>query len=377
MSWLVVFYLILGLYIFYILWLTFGLPKLKLTDFKLSNQPETKFSVVISMRNEAENLPALFQSVSDLSYPKNLFEIILIDDDSQDESWKLARAFQAHYSDIKIYLLSISEEKYTPKKNAIYTAIRKSTYPYILTTDADVILPENWLKSFDAKLQSTGADLLAGGVIVAKNSSFLSHYQHFDMLSLQLFGLASFARNQPVICNGANLCYKKQAYLDAEVNYGKEDIASGDDVFTLQKFKQLGYEIDFLSDAQSVVWTRALESFEGLWHQRRRWASKTASVESWYMKSVGVLVTLMQLVLVLSLFLGVWNSAFFGFLINAFLLKFIIDGSSLTRMAKIQNLGFCWTDFFKVSLVYPFFTLFFSLTSFYGKFEWKGRRFKK
>ncbi|GAA0755608.1 glycosyltransferase [Psychroflexus lacisalsi] len=377
MSWLVVFYFILGLYVLYILSLTLGLSKLKSTDLKLQNQLKTKFSVVIPMRNEAENLPALFQSISELSYPKNLFEIILVDDDSQDASWKFAREFQARYRDIKICLLSISEEKYTPKKNAICTAIRKSSFSYILTTDADVILPENWLKSLDAKLQSTGADIIAGGVVVTKKSSFLSHYQHFDMLSLQLFGLGSFAQKYPVVCNGANLCFRKSAYLEADVNRGKENIASGDDVFTLQKFKQLGFKIDFLTDSQSVVWTQALESFEGLWQQRRRWASKTASVESWYLKSVGILVTLMQLTLILSLILWFWESAFFGFLINAFLLKFFVDGWSLTRMVKIQNLGFCWTDFLKVSLVYPFFTLFFSLTSFFGKFEWKGRRFQK
>jgi len=104
MSWLVVFYFILGLYVLYILSLTLGLSKLKSTDLKLQNQLKTKFSVVIPMRNEAENLPALFQSISELSYPKNLFEIILVDDDSQDASWKFAREFQARYRDIKICL---------------------------------------------------------------------------------------------------------------------------------------------------------------------------------------------------------------------------------------------------------------------------------
>ncbi|MBZ9628882.1 glycosyltransferase [Psychroflexus sp. CAK1W] len=386
MTWLFGFYLILAIYLAYILWMTLGLTrflKQKPLQFKT---PKTKFSIVIPMRDEAENLPALFRSISELSYPNSLFEIIVVDDASRDDSWKLVRAFQAHYREIKIYLVSGlpdrvtqagSEGKFTPKKNAIHKAISLSSYPYILTTDADVLLPAYWLESYDSRLQQTDTDLVAGGVVVAKSTSFLSRYQHFDMLSLQAFGLGSFARRQPVICNGANLCYKKQAYVDAEVNRGTAHIASGDDVFTLQSFREKGFVIDYMSNPESVVWTKALESFGELWQQRRRWARKTTSVDSWYMKGVGTLITLMQLALVLSLILGFWHQAYFGFLVNAFVLKFILDGWSLSRMAKLQNLGFCWMDFLKVSLVYPFFTLFFSLTSLYGKFDWKGRRFSK
>lgn len=377
MSWLVVFYLILSLYIVYMIWLVRGLSKLSLAFEELPDRPKTKFSVVIPMRDEAENLPVLFRSILELSYPKDLFEIILVDDASQDASWRLTRAFQARYREIKIYLISGSEGNFTPKKNAIHKAISIASYPYILTTDADVMLPRHWLETYDTRLQQTNADLVAGGVVVTKSASFLSHYQHFDMLSLQAFGLGSFARNRPVICNGANLCYKKQAYLEADVNQGKENIASGDDVFTLQSFKSKGYSIKFVSTPESVVWTKPLESFYELWQQRRRWASKTSSVDSWYLKSVGLLVTLMQLVLVLNLILGFWDPRCFGFFINAFVLKFIVDGLSLSRMAKLQNLGFCWTDFLKVSLVYPFFTLFFASTSLFGKFDWKGRRYSK
>lgn len=377
MTWLLGFYLILVLYVLFILWITAGLSKFLKPESLVSETPRNQFSIVIPMRNEANNLPDLFRSILDLSYPKNLFEIILVDDDSEDESWKLARAFQAHYHELNIYLLSNSEGHYTPKKNAIHKAISIASAPYIITTDADVVLPNQWLNSYDEILQQTDADLVAGGVVVAKGNSFLSAYQHFDMLSLQAFSFGSFANHHPVICNGANLCYKTQAYLDAKVNRGNESIASGDDVFTLQSFKENGFSIEYLSAQGSVLWTKPLDSFYNLWQQRRRWARKTTSVQSWYLKSAGILITLMQLTLVLSLLFGFWDQAFFGFLVNAFVAKFVVDSWSLTRMAKVQNLSFCWTDFLKVSLVYPVFTLFFSVTSWFGKFSWKGRKFSK
>jgi cellulose synthase/poly-beta-1,6-N-acetylglucosamine synthase-like glycosyltransferase len=386
MTVLFAFYVVLCLYLLYVVWMTWGLNRYlsqKPIEYKT---PKTTFSIVIPMRDEARHLPALLQSLSELSYPRVLFDIILVDDDSLDASWKLVRAFQTKHSQLNIYLIknppaynkqAVSKEELTPKKRAIHQAIQLSDKDCILTTDADVVLPTYWLREFDAKLQQTQADLVVGGVVVVKNISLLSHYQHFDMLSLQTFGLGSFAKRRPVICNGANLCYKRQAYVQAEVNRGNEHLASGDDVFTLQNFKHKGFAIEYLSTSESIVWTRAVESFYDVWQQRRRWARKTTSVQSWYMKSVGILVTLMQLVLVLSLILGCWNQQYWGFLINAFVFKFIVDGWSLSKMAKIQNLGFCWTDFLKVSLVYPFFTLFFALTSLFGTFEWKGRRFSK
>ncbi|NEV93964.1 glycosyltransferase [Psychroflexus sp. YR1-1] len=386
MTWVIGFYVLLLMYLVYILWMTLGFIRFLKPEPPEKRPPNAKFSITIPMRDEAKNLPNLFNSISELSYPTSLFEIIFVDDDSRDDSWKLVRAFQTGYRDIKIHLVSSqsdrnneegSDGKLSPKKKAIHKAISLSSYPYILTTDADVSLPKHWLESYNTSLHNSVADLVAGGVVIEKNTSFLSRYQHYDMLSLQAFGLGSFKRRQPVICNGANLCYKKQAYLDAEVNLGTAHIASGDDVFTLQGFRKKGFAIDYLSDPESVVWTKPLESFRELWQQRRRWARKVSSIDSGYMKAVGILITLMQLTLVLSLILGFWDPEFFLFLFSGFVLKFMVDGFSLSSMAKVQELDFCWTDFLKVSVVYPFFTLFFSLTSFYGTFDWKGRRYFK
>jgi ABC-type multidrug transport system permease subunit len=126
-----------------------------------------------------------------------------------------------------------------------------------------------------------------------------------------------------------------------------------------------------------VVWTEPVKSFSGLWQQRKRWAKKTASVDSQYVKGVGILVTLVQFTFVVALVLGFWDTRFFGFVVTAFTVKLIVDGWYLSKMAKMQNLIFCWTDFLKVSLVYPFLTLLFSLSTLSGSFEWKGRRFSK
>ena len=63
----------------------YGFDKIK--EFKFANlQPKTTFSVIIPFRNEAKNLPKLLESVQSLKYPKHLFEVIFVNDFSEDDS---------------------------------------------------------------------------------------------------------------------------------------------------------------------------------------------------------------------------------------------------------------------------------------------------
>ena len=48
--------------------------------------PKTRFSIIIPFRNEAENLPNLLKTIAELNYPSELFEIIFVNDASDDHS---------------------------------------------------------------------------------------------------------------------------------------------------------------------------------------------------------------------------------------------------------------------------------------------------
>lgn len=67
----------------------YGFNKTK-REHKLSLLPKSKFSIIIAFRNEEYNLPKLITSLSKLNYPKELFEVLLIDDHSQDKSFSSA-----------------------------------------------------------------------------------------------------------------------------------------------------------------------------------------------------------------------------------------------------------------------------------------------
>jgi len=86
----IIFFTITILYLILISWFVFGFNKIQ--EFKKETAIQTTtFSIVIPFRNEAENLPELLKSLSNLEYPKDLFEVILVDDDSEDDSVEIIR----------------------------------------------------------------------------------------------------------------------------------------------------------------------------------------------------------------------------------------------------------------------------------------------
>src|SRR5690606_30809499 len=118
-------------------------PTYKLTE----STAKTTFTVIVPFRNEAENLPALLKSIQDLKYPNDLFEVILVDDESNDNSVEVikkvldtSRLRRDTRTDISI--INSERKTHAPKKDAITTAIHSAKYEWIVTTDADCLLPE-------------------------------------------------------------------------------------------------------------------------------------------------------------------------------------------------------------------------------------------
>ena len=66
----------------------------------------TKFSIVIPFRNEAENLNNLLKSLYKLNYPKHLFEIICVDDDSSVDSVKIITNFKTNNASLNITIIT-------------------------------------------------------------------------------------------------------------------------------------------------------------------------------------------------------------------------------------------------------------------------------
>ena len=358
----------------------------KIPEFPSENSPaEIRFSIIIPFRNEAENLPILLKSLTEINYPNSKFEIILVNDESGDNSMEIIEGFPQLHSDFRIKVLYNERTSNSPKKDAINTAINSAQFEYIITTDADCQVPGNWLKSYNDFILKTGNKLVAGPVALNslpaantnnKRKNILRNFEDLDVLSLQASTGGTCGIGKAFMCNGANLCYEKQAFLEVSGFTGNDSIASGDDVFLLQKFQQENYKIGFLKSKEVLVYTKPQQSFGNLVSQRIRWASKASAYKSLFAKFTGVSVLLMNLSLVIAVFLVFLQILAYQPILIIFLVKFNLDFILIYSSAKFFQRETVLRSYFWSSIFYPFFSTYVALKSLFSDFSWKGRQFK-
>ena len=344
-------------------------------------KPKTKFSIIVPFRNEADRLPDLLESISKLNYPKEFYEIIFVDDESEDTSVTLIEQhFKTNKSSIKtdFNILKNARTSKSPKKDAITVAISHAKFDWMVTTDADCILPKFWLDSFDEFIQQQQPECVVAPVTYSKMYTFLDRFQLLDVLSLQGSTVGSFGIRKPFLCNGANLAYTKSIFETVNGFDGNDGIGSGDDIFMLEKIvKSKPEKIKFLKCEQAIVSTLPQPSFDTLISQRVRWAAKTGSYRNLFGKLVGIIVFLMNgglLVFSLMTFVGIIKLKTLFYLL---IIKFGIDFLLIYKAATFTNQKDVMRSYFFAYFLYPFFTFYVVFASVFRGYKWKGRDYSK
>ena len=338
---------------------------------QVSTENATCFSVIIPFRNEAKHLQALLESLNKLTYDKQHFEVLLVNDASTDTSLAVIEAFQ-NTSKLLIKVLDNERFSVSPKKDALTKGISQAKFEWIITTDADCTIAPGWLAMYhQAIIQKSELRFIAGPVLFsnAKNS-LLGSFQQLDFLSLQGATIGSFGLGQAFMCNGANLAFAKTQFQQLNRYQNTDHIASGDDVFLMQKFiKNDAKQVGYLKTSKALVITAPQPNLTALIAQRKRWAAKASAYTSAFAVLIAIVVFTGNLAVLL---LPFYASA--GWIL---VLKVGIDVVLITQTAREFNQKKPLWHLIWVVFVYPIFTVFIALASQTGSFVWKGRTFKK
>lgn len=353
-----VWYMPLGLF-----WLVPMFCKRK--TFSANFTPKNRFSIIIVHREE-ENLPKLLKDIENIDYPKDLWEVILIEDGNQVSS-QLPSIHKNHQ------YISANLTSASPKKEAITLGIQKSKFEWIITTDADVKIPKNWLQTFDREIQQNQQPiLLAAPVFIVPEKSLLNHYQQWDFISLQSVTMAGFYWNKPLMCNGANLCFSKEFFEQSNGYQGSEHLASGDDVFLLFKaWQKHPNQVRFVHANEAFITTYSVKTWKNLIEQRVRWASKMKSYTNLFPLILGIHLVLSQFIFWGSLisFFSNFNSQWLVIVCT----KLLLDGTLQISAAWFwkqspKNFLMSWW-------LYPIITVWVFIQSLQGKYTWKNRSY--
>lgn len=330
-----------------------------------------KISVIIPFRNEANNLLMCLESIQKQSFSPHLFEVILVDDHSTDDAAEIAKKFISR-TNINIRLTALSKNK-TSKKEALKHGIQQAVYPIIATTDADCVLPKDWLKTIGTHFQSNNGMLL-GAVAFTKTKGFLAAFQTLDMFAIQglEFGLLGF--NKPVINNAANLSYGLDAYTKVG-GFDTFNTPSGDDVFLLEKFKFQKLPIAGILSDKFIVETKPETHWADFFNQRVRWSSKSKHYKDKTLLFFSGLILLQNFAVAFGYFALFFNDNYRWVVLGVLLSKWLVDFILLFLVARFFKRKYAMSYFIPVQLVYPIYVLVIFTASILLKFEWKGRKY--
>ena len=343
--------------------------------------PQTKFSIVIPARNEAANIENCIAGILAQNYPSHLFELIVIDDFSEDETANIVGSIALQYNNVRLLRLqdfTKDENIVAYKKRAIEIAIEQANHPWIVTTDADCSFTKNWLASYDAYIQEHNCVMIAAPVSYKNTGSFLSVFQVLDFISLQGITAAAVGSGSHTLCNGANLCYSKEAFESVGKFSGIDHLPSGDDMLLMHKMKKSYPEkIGYLYAQDTVVTTAPSATLDLFIQQRIRWSSKALGYQDKIIFWILLLVYLVNFSLLVYLPVNLIET---GNINNWFVFigcKTLVELPFMYAAAKFfkQQKLLWWFLFMQ-----PFHILYTVVAGWFGTFgsyKWKGRTVTK
>ncbi len=333
---------------------------------------EQGFSVIIPVRNEAKNIARLLESLVEQQH--KYFEVLIIDDSSEDNTVEIAQDFLSRL-DLKILSLSSVERGVAPKKNAITKALAIAKYDLIFCTDGDCVLPKKILKEYISIFENEKVKFISGPVtFLEEKSDFWERVwekiQIVEFASLVGSAAVSIFIKKPNMCSGANIAYRKSAFLEVNGYVGNVELASGDDEFLMHKINsKYSDAIVFAKSSATVVETQASSDLMAFYSQRKRWASKWTYYESIVPKLLAIFVFSLNAFSIFLAFSGIW-----GAIAVKLALEFVFLGLVLSFLKKKRSIIFIPL----VQIIYPFYVVFFGLNSVFmaRTYDWKGRKLK-
>ncbi len=226
------------------------------------------FSVIVPFRNEEKSLPELLRSLQNVKY--DLREVLLVNDHSEDRSREIVRA---EIQEDKCFRLLDLPENLQGKKAAISYGISQAKGEIILTTDADCIVPGEWISEINSYFTEKTGLVLGAVRLVPENT--LEKLQAIEFAGLMVLACGGVAKRSPDLANAANFAYRKKVFEEVNGFENIDDLASGDDEFFLQKVRKTSWEIQYAKTSRAIVSTKGMNTFAQLVVQRIRWAGKT------------------------------------------------------------------------------------------------------
>ena len=225
-------------------------------------------SVIVCAKNEEENVTNFIPLLAEQNYPD--FEIVLIDDASNDNTLAIFEDFEKQYPNIRLVKVQNNEAFWGNKKYALTLGIKAAKKEYLLFTDADCYpTSKEWITAMSSQFTMQKTIVLGYGKYEKIAKSFLNKIIRFETLltAVQYFSWAKMGH--PYMGVGRNLAYKKEEFFNVNGFIEHMKVRSGDDdLFVNQAANARNTTIAFMPE--SFTYSKPKTTYKDWLIQKRR-----------------------------------------------------------------------------------------------------------
>lgn len=300
-------------------------------------------SVIVAAKNESENLYELIPKLLEQDYPS--FEIIVVNNQSLDDSKWLLKAYQRQFPNIYVVELEKNQHLRPGKKLPLTLAVRAAHFDHFVFTDADCRPhSQRWLREM-AQGFAASKEIVLGYGPYTHGKGFLNHFIRFDTAWIALNYFSFALSGLPYMGVGRNLAYSRKAFESVGGFKSHYYIVSGDDdLFIQQAAKKRNYTISIHED--SFCYSQPEPTWKRWVFQKTRHYSTSSHYDVIKKSLLGIyplsllLLLISFLTLLLTNTLVVWVVILFVAICGA---KWWVQGRS---MWKLKETKFAWLFLF-------------------------------
>jgi cellulose synthase/poly-beta-1,6-N-acetylglucosamine synthase-like glycosyltransferase len=345
-----------------------------------SNGPKNlTYSIVIAARNEETTIAACLESVFSQTIDPHRYEVILVDDRSNDRTVDVAKSLAAKHPKLSILTIQQTPAGLSPKKHAVSQGVTRAKNEIVVFTDADCRVPPTWLDTIDRQF---AADVgLVQGVTtysyVKGMNAFFFGVQALDFLSHGIVAAAAIGSGFPLNSNANNLAFRKAAF-DQLGGYGSAgSVVSGDDDLLLQRIgKCKKWAIRYMVDPHGAVETSPALTVKAMFEQRKRWGSKTVHYNKQQVVFLGGIFCF-YLSIMASFLAALFSPKLWFVFAGMLLVKLLGESILMIPGTALFNKKELRSYIVPASILQPPMVVCAVVLGVFGKFTWKGQSYSR
>lgn len=326
-------------------------------------------SIIVAARNEEDNLINNLPSIFEQDYPD--FEVIVVNDCSQDDTSSVLRAFSGRFKNFRSTEVKSNKKFEGGKKFAITIGVKAAKNEHLVFIDADCKpSSKNWLRKINEAFQEDSVELVLGYGSAVEKNGFWNKIFSTEIFVVGTQYLAFAKSGIPYMGVGRNLAYTKNLFFKNKGFKNHMHLKSGDDdLFVNEVANRKNTRI--IEDPLAFTFTEAPKSSAEWFLQKKRHTSTFSHYRYLHQSLLGLynlsIIAFYSLLLI-----------YLIFYVDFYLVGIILGTKFLIQTSVFYTIGKKWKQSTSgiISVAAEWLFLFLYLILYFKKIDWRKNHWK-